>query len=172
MVNRGEDLMMIFFFNDTATTEIYTLSLHDALPISRRLRSGRPGTSRMRWRPRLDSHTRASGRATGRGAASRHRAARGGAGSPAARRARARTTAALGAPHDHRAVRSTRAENDLPGRPGPVAGGTNPDIVSQGQRRRRLPLGGLPENRRQTRDDSRDSMQSGVSGRKIAFLAT
>src|SRR2546429_9387175 len=26
-----------FFFNDTATTEIYTLSLHDALPISRAL---------------------------------------------------------------------------------------------------------------------------------------
>src|SRR5260370_11264275 len=26
----------MFFFNDTATTEIYTLSLHDALPISRR----------------------------------------------------------------------------------------------------------------------------------------
>src|SRR3712207_8416279 len=26
--------MTIFFFNDTATTEIYTLSLHDALPIS------------------------------------------------------------------------------------------------------------------------------------------
>src|SRR2546429_8702879 len=25
-----------FFFNDTATTEIYTLSLHDALPISNR----------------------------------------------------------------------------------------------------------------------------------------
>ena len=25
--------MVIFFFNDTATTEIYTLSLHDALPI-------------------------------------------------------------------------------------------------------------------------------------------
>src|SRR5256885_12306904 len=37
-----------FFFNDTATTEIYTLSLHDALPISpragrgRRRLSGRP----------------------------------------------------------------------------------------------------------------------------------
>src|SRR6266536_2967795 len=38
-----------FFFNDTATTEIYTLSLHDALPISqlrvrflRRLRAGLP----------------------------------------------------------------------------------------------------------------------------------
>src|SRR3989440_4021251 len=26
---------ILFFFNDTATTEIYTLSLHDALPISR-----------------------------------------------------------------------------------------------------------------------------------------
>src|SRR5437667_9047857 len=26
--------MPLFFFNDTATTEIYTLSLHDALPIS------------------------------------------------------------------------------------------------------------------------------------------
>src|SRR3712207_9408450 len=25
---------IVFFFNDTATTEIYTLSLHDALPIS------------------------------------------------------------------------------------------------------------------------------------------
>src|SRR2546422_7761159 len=29
---------LFFFFNDTATTEIYTLSLHDALPISRGLR--------------------------------------------------------------------------------------------------------------------------------------
>src|SRR2546430_9570677 len=27
-------LILFFFFNDTATTEIYTLSLHDALPIS------------------------------------------------------------------------------------------------------------------------------------------
>ena len=26
--------LYVFFFNDTATTEIYTLSLHDALPIS------------------------------------------------------------------------------------------------------------------------------------------
>src|SRR3712207_8864194 len=26
-------LLILFFFNDTATTEIYTLSLHDALPI-------------------------------------------------------------------------------------------------------------------------------------------
>src|SRR2546429_2674062 len=37
-----------FFFNDTATTEIYTLSLHDALPIlwpSAWLRSSRPPAS-------------------------------------------------------------------------------------------------------------------------------
>src|SRR2546430_17544923 len=30
-----------FFFNDTATTEIYTLSLHDALPISLTVTCGR-----------------------------------------------------------------------------------------------------------------------------------
>src|SRR2546426_12825584 len=35
-----------FFFNDTATTEIYTLSLHDALPIS----PGAPGTPPARAR--------------------------------------------------------------------------------------------------------------------------
>src|SRR5260370_804966 len=29
-----DNLLHLFFFNDTATTEIYTLSLHDALPIS------------------------------------------------------------------------------------------------------------------------------------------
>src|SRR5256884_4862445 len=29
--------MFVFFFNDTATTEIYTLSLHVALPISKRI---------------------------------------------------------------------------------------------------------------------------------------
>src|SRR2546428_7751280 len=33
---------MFFFFNDTATTEIYTLSLHDALPISQPLALGPP----------------------------------------------------------------------------------------------------------------------------------
>src|SRR2546429_7351202 len=37
--------MFFFFFNDTATTEIYTLSLHDALPISRRYGS-RPASRR------------------------------------------------------------------------------------------------------------------------------
>src|SRR6185295_20246652 len=32
-------IVFFFFFNDTATTEIYTLSLHDALPISHRAMS-------------------------------------------------------------------------------------------------------------------------------------
>src|SRR2546425_4706361 len=39
-------MLFFFFFNDTATTEIYTLSLHDALPISLRApprRACRPG---------------------------------------------------------------------------------------------------------------------------------
>src|SRR5258705_3314805 len=44
-----------FFFNDTATTEIYTLSLHDALPILGTPRT-RPawsrGVSAARWRRR------------------------------------------------------------------------------------------------------------------------
>src|SRR2546430_10858588 len=31
---RSHSSLFFFFFNDTATTEIYTLSLHDALPIS------------------------------------------------------------------------------------------------------------------------------------------
>src|SRR5260221_9065548 len=41
--------IFFFFFNDTATTEIYTLSLHDALPISggiHRHTSGVPASSR------------------------------------------------------------------------------------------------------------------------------
>src|SRR6266576_4571056 len=35
--------LSFFFFNDTATTEIYTLSLHDALPISLRPADPAPG---------------------------------------------------------------------------------------------------------------------------------
>src|SRR2546426_11822424 len=34
VVSRRRPRSVFFFFNDTATTEIYTLSLHDALPIS------------------------------------------------------------------------------------------------------------------------------------------
>src|SRR5256885_12670490 len=33
-MSRSHLIFIFFFFNDTATTEIYTLSLHDALPIS------------------------------------------------------------------------------------------------------------------------------------------
>src|SRR2546427_12169970 len=33
MIDRCGQVVLFFFFNDTATTEIYTLSLHDALPI-------------------------------------------------------------------------------------------------------------------------------------------
>src|SRR6266566_9125769 len=46
-------LLHFFFFNDTATTEIYTLSLHDALPISRPVsRSAGDVRSRPRSRAR------------------------------------------------------------------------------------------------------------------------
>src|SRR3546814_16555079 len=49
------DIVFLFFFNDTATTEIYTyghtLSLHDALPISR-ARPGRSATHKPRHRSR------------------------------------------------------------------------------------------------------------------------
>src|SRR2546422_11588094 len=42
--------MFFFFFNDTATTEIYTLSLHDALPIYAR-GEARRGQRRGEWQP-------------------------------------------------------------------------------------------------------------------------
>src|SRR6266481_4893226 len=52
---------LFFFFNDTATTEIYTLSLHDALPISSKAsscwcsRRASPGPHRP-WR-KSEEHT-------------------------------------------------------------------------------------------------------------------
>src|SRR5256885_16505096 len=42
-----------FFFNDTATTEIYTLSLHDALPISHAEIARGEGVARRGIRPRI-----------------------------------------------------------------------------------------------------------------------
>src|SRR2546422_10236993 len=42
-------LLHFFFFNDTATTEIYTLSLHDALPISRPRPTSPPRTWMSLW---------------------------------------------------------------------------------------------------------------------------
>src|SRR5258708_19948830 len=57
-VSRAACTFLFFFFNDTATTEIYTLSLHDALPISSRFPSGRqPGSGR-----RDDQAVREAGR--------------------------------------------------------------------------------------------------------------
>src|SRR5574340_780068 len=41
-----ERTFTLFFFNDTATTEIYTLSLHDALPICRQGKEQRRGDER------------------------------------------------------------------------------------------------------------------------------
>src|SRR3712207_7371670 len=41
--------LFFFFFNDTATTEIYTLSLHDALPICSTPPGRRPGSSGSSW---------------------------------------------------------------------------------------------------------------------------
>src|SRR3712207_8012922 len=61
----------LFFFNDTATTEIYTLSLHDALPIccprgagSPRRRDGRgeAAPSPARWRGARPGRRAARGR--------------------------------------------------------------------------------------------------------------
>src|ERR1043165_10289362 len=52
-------VLFFFFFNDTATTEIYTLSLHDALPISRGTLRNREChlTARCRPRGRSEEHT-------------------------------------------------------------------------------------------------------------------
>src|SRR2546430_17076779 len=58
-------ISLFFFFNDTATTEIYTLSLHDALPIFARgwamsagnLAASVATASGSRRRPRSEEHT-------------------------------------------------------------------------------------------------------------------
>src|SRR5256884_6050363 len=65
--------LSIFFFNDTATTEIYTLSLHDALPICSCSipvcrSAGTARCSRRRWPSRWCSSS-----SSGRGAGTRRR---------------------------------------------------------------------------------------------------
>src|SRR2546427_12147790 len=75
-------LTVFFFFNDTATTEIYTLSLHDALPIC----DGAPGSKRVCSRGprcRCDAGA-AAGRAARAGHRRRGRPARGAAAVPVA----------------------------------------------------------------------------------------
>src|SRR5438132_13616357 len=72
---------LFFFFNDTATTEIYTLSLHDALPISRPRGRGSPGPTgpplRRRPAPHRGGHSRTGGRADRRTGGRRARSAPG-----------------------------------------------------------------------------------------------
>src|SRR3989440_10466131 len=53
-----------FFFNDTATTEIYTLSLHDALPIWSRDCAWRPDPWRSVSKGRMSSLKRSGGSST------------------------------------------------------------------------------------------------------------
>src|SRR3712207_8478827 len=74
---------VVFFFNDTATAEFYTLSLHDALPICRR--SPRPRESCSAWSRRRDRRAAAPGqrrlrarRAARRGGGGARRRPRGG----------------------------------------------------------------------------------------------
>src|SRR5256885_9943732 len=88
-------LREFFFFNDTATTEIYTLSLHDALPIYPRerrplhaRRDARPGRSRAALLPDGARAVSAGGRAHDRARLlpGRARPGRAGAGARCARR--------------------------------------------------------------------------------------
>src|SRR3712207_5317462 len=76
-LSQADERWWVFFFNDTATTEIYTLSLHDALPISRRVRRvGRARGAPAAGRPAAHAGRRGR-RRRGRGPGHRHgRAAR------------------------------------------------------------------------------------------------
>src|SRR3712207_8856090 len=49
-------MLFFFFFNDTATTEIYTLSLHDALPIC--VPTKRQSPFQLVWRPSAHNEPR------------------------------------------------------------------------------------------------------------------
>src|SRR5476649_3093523 len=60
VIARRSTSCVLFFFNDTATTEIYTLSLHDALPISARVRAPARTFAAVPGRaptPRSEEHT-------------------------------------------------------------------------------------------------------------------
>src|SRR3712207_7003426 len=65
-------VLMFFFFNDTATTEIYTLSLHDALPICLRLRPRRLAGFADRQRPHRRRHQQGAGEPTVRARSEEH----------------------------------------------------------------------------------------------------
>src|SRR3712207_8331718 len=68
---RYTSFAFVFFFNDTATTEIYTLSLHDALPICRRHPRGVGGGLAAGWGCSFSSSALGAWRGTGRLGSSR-----------------------------------------------------------------------------------------------------
>src|SRR3712207_8003630 len=90
--------MLFFFFNDTATTEIYTLSLHDALPICHALRLGagpRAGGARGHRADGADGDERAAHAHRARA----DRAGAAGAGPPPLRLLRDRKSTRLNSSH-------------------------------------------------------------------------
>src|SRR5215211_445256 len=94
--------IFFFFFNDTATTEIYTLSLHDALPIS-----GRPDLGRVR--PGSSAPVRCPDRSrAGRGVRDRDVRAGGGVRSPGMTSARSASVFNYRAPSNERSLDSVR----------------------------------------------------------------
>src|SRR2546430_10295527 len=58
-------IFLFFFFNDTATTEIYTLSLHDALPICERAAHAEAGARAFARAGRADGGRADGGRHVG-----------------------------------------------------------------------------------------------------------
>src|SRR3989475_2841907 len=130
-------LCFFFFFNDTATTEIYTLSLHDALPISHpgaasRDRLDRPGRALQRRTVR--SRRERVARQGARGGAR----ARGGRGNRVlhprlGRRSVPRAAARLRAPRA--APRLGRVARRGPARP--LGGATGPTLRGRGPPARR-----------------------------------
>src|SRR2546430_13121161 len=82
-------VLLFFFFNDTATTEIYTLSLHDALPIF---------APRIAGPARADTDRKARGDVEGI-TGGQHYRRQGGSGSAAPRRAGDRKSTRLNSSH-------------------------------------------------------------------------
>src|SRR5213596_2464166 len=105
-------VLWFFFFNDTATTEIYTrpytLSLHDALPITRAAQDRRRPRRGGRWFHRLRRDTR--------GRADAHAGVAGAGRSPAARRRGLRARPGAAGPGAHGAATARGAR--LARRPG------------------------------------------------------
>ena len=72
LVGRWCFLFFLFFFNDTATTEIYTLSLHDALPIWEGRKEGRREGEKEGRRERGRVEGSENGRKRGEGRSEEH----------------------------------------------------------------------------------------------------